>query len=104
MYLTRRVFLLVPLKNTLVELSIAHNPRIDDYAVSAILLFSRLSFLSIFETGIGMEGLRRLAINVANEDHIIDIHIPIVCEFYVDSKSLPLPKCFLLTCSVRYAE
>ena len=80
------VFLLVALKNTLVSLDIASNPCINDSSVCALLLLSNLKFLSICDTGIGMVGLRELAKTIVLEDRIIDIEIPTVCEFYIDSK------------------
>ena len=72
------------------DLSIASNPLIDDDAAPALLLLSRLSYLSIIDTGIGMAGLRRLAETIYREDRAIAIEIPTVCEFYIDSK-LPSP-------------
>ncbi|KAG5643084.1 hypothetical protein DXG03_001579 [Asterophora parasitica] len=78
------VFLLVPLKHTLTQLSIGSNPRINDDAVPALLLLAKLTFLSILDTGIQMHGLRRLARTIYDDDRIIDIEIPIACEDYVD--------------------
>jgi hypothetical protein len=69
-----------------VFLSIASNPLIDDHAVPALLLLCKLSYLSIVDTGIGMNGLRLLAGTIHEEDRIIDIEIPTVCEFYIDSE------------------
>lgn len=80
------VFLLVALKNTLVSLDIASNPSINDSSVCALLLLFKLKFLSICDTGIGMVGLRELAKTIVLEDRIMDIEIPIICEFYIDSK------------------
>lgn len=67
-------------------LSIACNPLIDDNAVPALLLLCKLSYLSIIDTGIGMSGLRVLAGTIHEEDRVIDIEIPTVCEFYIDSE------------------
>ncbi|GLB44753.1 putative MINDY deubiquitinase [Lyophyllum shimeji] len=78
------IFLLVPLKRSLTQLSIGSNPGIDDDAVPALLLLSKLSFLSILDTSIYMPGLRRLARTIYYEDRIIDIEIPSSCEEYVD--------------------
>lgn len=80
------VFLLVPLKVTLTRLSLAHNIDINEDAVPAILLLLNLSFLSIVDTSIGMNGLRRLAELIHKYDRLVDIEIPFVCEDYVDSK------------------
>ncbi|KAF8151043.1 hypothetical protein B0H34DRAFT_785117 [Crassisporium funariophilum] len=90
------VFLLVSLKRTLVRLSLAANPHVDDDAIPAIVLLSKLSFLSILDTGIEMGGLRRLASIIVAENRFIDIEIPFSCEAYIDgihSKYLyhPLP-------------
>lgn len=81
-----RIYLLVSLKRTLTHLSIATNPDIDDDAVPALLLLSKLSMLSILDTSIGMVGLRRLAYTIDSEQRVIDIEITEVCETYVDSK------------------
>lgn len=81
-----RIFLLVPLKRSLLDLSIAGNPRIDDNAMYPVLSLIKLSYLSIVDTGIEMEGLRTLARMIYAEDRNIKIEIPTVCEFYVDSK------------------
>lgn len=87
-YLFRSVFLLVSLKGTLTQLSLAKNPDINNEAVPALLLLSKLSFLSIFDTGIEMIGLRRLAETIFEDDRIMDIEIPVVCEVYIDSTCL----------------
>lgn len=84
------VFLLVPLKRTLTRLVLTANPDIGNDAVPAILLLSRLSFLSILDTGIDMVGLRRLAQYMVDHNHIMDIEIPFTCELYIDSKPLKL--------------
>ncbi|KAF5379663.1 hypothetical protein D9615_005779 [Tricholomella constricta] len=78
------IFLLVPLKRSLTQLSIGSNPGINDDAVPALLLLTKLSFLSILDTSIHMPGLRRLARTIYDEDRVIDIEIPTACENYVD--------------------
>jgi hypothetical protein len=82
------VFLLIALKRSLTQLCIALNPLITDDAVPAFLLLHKLTFLSILDTAINMPGLRRLARTIHDEDRVIDIEIPTVCELYVDSKPL----------------
>ena len=72
------------LKRTLSRLSLAKNPDINNEAVPAILLLSKLSFLSIFDTSIEMIGLRRLAETIFEDNRIMDIEIPFVCEAYID--------------------
>ena len=73
------------LKRTLTHLSLARNPGINNEAVPAILLLSKLSFLSILDTSIEMIGLRRFAETIFEDNRIIDIEIPFVCETYIDS-------------------
>jgi hypothetical protein len=81
----KSVFLLVSLKRTLTQLSLAKNPDIDNEAVPAILLLSKLSFLSIFDTSIDMIGLRRLAETIFEDNRTVNVEIPFVCEAYIDS-------------------
>jgi hypothetical protein len=90
------IFLLVPLKRSLTQLCISINPKITDDAVPALLLLYKLTFLSIIDTSINMPGIRRLARTIYDDDRVIDIEIPIVCEQYVDSKHLQ-PSFFPLT-------
>ncbi|KAF8896639.1 hypothetical protein BD779DRAFT_1433731, partial [Infundibulicybe gibba] len=79
------IFLLMPLKRMLVQLSVACNPNIDDDAIPALLLLSKLSFLSLLDTSVGMVGLRRLARVIFDDGRIIDIEVPSVCEDYVNN-------------------
>ncbi|KAF9474752.1 hypothetical protein BDN70DRAFT_924400 [Pholiota conissans] len=79
------VYLLVSLKRTLLRLSLARNPDINDDAVPAILILSELSFLSVFDTSIGMTGIRRIAETIHKEKRVMDVEIPFVCEDYIDS-------------------
>ncbi|KAJ7672228.1 hypothetical protein DFH06DRAFT_1082159 [Mycena polygramma] len=81
------IFHLVALKRSLLQLSIATNPHIDDDAVPAILMLSKLSFLTILDTSIDMPGLRLLAQTIYDERRVIDIEIPSACETYVDNLS-----------------
>ena len=76
---------MVYLKRTLTQLSLAKNPNIDNEAVPAILLLSKLSFLSIFDTSIEMIGLRRLAETIFEDNRAMDVEIPFICEAYIDS-------------------
>jgi hypothetical protein len=64
----RSVFLLVSLKQTLTQLSLAKNPNINNEVVPAILLLSNLSFLSIFDTSIEMIGLHHLAETIIEDN------------------------------------
>ncbi|KAG1857914.1 hypothetical protein C8R48DRAFT_606842 [Suillus tomentosus] len=79
------IFLLVTLKEKLSYLNLAHNPKIDDDAIPAILLLTNLGYLSIQATGIDMPGFRRLAAVIHAEDRVIDIEIPFRCEKYIDN-------------------
>lgn len=79
------VYIITSLKRTLTHLSVATNPDIDNDAIPALLLLSRLSFLSIQDTSIDMPGLRRLAEVINHERRIIDIEIPGACEHYIDN-------------------
>ncbi|KAK7017350.1 hypothetical protein R3P38DRAFT_2635246 [Favolaschia claudopus] len=82
------VFNLLALKRSLLQLSIAINPHIDDDAIPAIILLAKLSFLTILDTAIDMPGIRRLAQTIYDEARIIDIEVPSACEQYVKSKFL----------------
>jgi hypothetical protein len=80
------VFLLTSLKYSLRSLSVADNPRITEDAVPALILLSKLSFLSILDTSIGMPGLRRIADVIEKEQRIMDVEIPEICEIYLLSR------------------
>ncbi|KAK7055930.1 hypothetical protein R3P38DRAFT_2682467 [Favolaschia claudopus] len=77
------VFNLLALKRSLLQLSIAINPHIDDDAIPAIIMLAKLSFLTILDTAIDMPGIRRLAQTIYDESRIIDIEVPSACEHYV---------------------
>ncbi|KAJ8588245.1 hypothetical protein M405DRAFT_740638 [Rhizopogon salebrosus TDB-379] len=79
------VFLLVNLKEKLYHLDLAHNPKINDDAIPAILFLTNLAYLSIQATGVDMPGLRRLAAAIYTEDRAVDIEIPFRCEKYLDN-------------------
>ncbi|KAF7311901.1 hypothetical protein MIND_00201400 [Mycena indigotica] len=82
------IFHIVALRRSLLQLSIATNPHIDDEAIPALILLSKLSFLTILDTSIDMPGLRRLAKVVQDERRMIDIEVPTSCESYIDALSL----------------
>ncbi|KAJ7684919.1 hypothetical protein DFH06DRAFT_1355927 [Mycena polygramma] len=67
----------------LLQLSIAHNPLVDDDAVPALVSFPLLSFLGLFATCIGIPGLRSLAAAFASTNQIVDIQIPADCERHI---------------------
>ncbi|EDR04059.1 uncharacterized protein LACBIDRAFT_331024 [Laccaria bicolor S238N-H82] len=61
------VYLLIPLKRTLTQLTLATNPNIDSTSVPTILLLSKLCYLSITDPSIDMNRLRTLAKRVDEE-------------------------------------
>ncbi|KAJ6489068.1 hypothetical protein C8R45DRAFT_901995 [Mycena sanguinolenta] len=79
------VFNLVALKRSLTQLSLATNPHIDDDAIPAIIVLSKLSFLTILDTAIDMPGIRRLAQTIFDEQRVIDIEVPSAAERYIDN-------------------
>ncbi|KAI0926360.1 hypothetical protein AcV5_008846 [Taiwanofungus camphoratus] len=83
------VFHLAALRRTLAELDLALNPRVGDDAVPALLALPRLRFLSLFDTGVRMPGLRRLAAGVRGRGAAgagaLDVEAPRACEEYVES-------------------
>ncbi|KAI0956427.1 hypothetical protein AcV7_006837 [Taiwanofungus camphoratus] len=83
------VFHLAALRRTLAELDLALNSRVGDDAVPALLALPRLRFLSLFDTGVRMPGLRRLAAGVRGRGAAgagaLDVEAPRACEEYVES-------------------
>ncbi|KAJ7081613.1 hypothetical protein B0H15DRAFT_854440 [Mycena belliarum] len=77
------VYHLVALKRSLSQLSIATNPNIDDDAMPALLVLSKLTFLTLLDTNVNMPGLRRLAQVISDGHRIFDIEIPLACEHYI---------------------
>ncbi|KAF8637752.1 hypothetical protein AX17_002594 [Amanita inopinata Kibby_2008] len=78
------VYLLLPLKRTLLDLNIARNPQIDDDVVPALLMMVNLSYLSLAETFIDMPGARRLANDQTFKTRRVIIDFPQWCHEYVD--------------------
>lgn len=62
--LRSRVCHLVSLRKSLTELYIGANPRVYDDVVTPLLMLSKLSRLSLVDTGVSLQGLRRFAISV----------------------------------------
>lgn len=62
--LRSRICHLVSLRRSLTELYIGANPRVDDDVVTPLLMLSKLSRLSLVDTGVSLQGLRRFAISV----------------------------------------
>ncbi|KAJ4000693.1 hypothetical protein F5050DRAFT_368366 [Lentinula boryana] len=88
------VFHLTALKLTLTHLDLSQNPCITDDAIPALCLCitSKLRFLGLVGTSIGMPGLRRMAKLIQKEERIVDIEIPEVCESYIDD----IPNIYLM--------
>ncbi|KAF9648954.1 hypothetical protein BDM02DRAFT_3095551, partial [Thelephora ganbajun] len=55
---------LVSLRRSLTELYIGANPRVNDDVVTPLLMLSKLSRLSLVDTGVSLQGLRRFAVSV----------------------------------------
>lgn len=62
--LRSRICHLVSLRRSLIELYIGANPRVDDDVITPLLMLSKLSRLSLVDTGVGIQGFRRFAISV----------------------------------------
>ena len=62
--LRSRICHLVSLRRSLTELYIGANPRVDDNLVTPLLMLSKLSRLSLVDTGVSIRGLRRFAVSV----------------------------------------
>ncbi|KAJ3777770.1 hypothetical protein FB446DRAFT_841389 [Lentinula raphanica] len=88
------VFHLVALKLTLTRLDLSQNPCVTDDAVPALNLciLSKVRFLGLVGTSIGMPGLRRMAKLIQREERIVDVEIPEACESYIDD----IPNIYLL--------
>lgn len=78
---------MVRLKWSLKELYVDGNPRIDDESVGPILLLTRLRYLSVINTSVGMLGLRRLAADVFDNPRQFEIEAPEPCHEYIASEN-----------------
>ncbi|KAL4264542.1 hypothetical protein AB1N83_005057 [Pleurotus pulmonarius] len=77
------VYHLAALKRTLAFLSLSRNPAIDDDAVPALLVLTKLEYLCLVGTGVRMPGLRRFANVIWDDDRTIRIDCPADCEKYI---------------------
>jgi hypothetical protein len=59
-----RICHLVSLRRSLTKLYIGANPRVNDHVVTPLLMLSKLSRLSLVDTGVSLQGLRRFAVSV----------------------------------------
>ena len=89
----RSVYHLAALRRTLSELDLSLNATIDDDVAPALLALRKLAFLSLFDTGVRMPGLRRLA----GSGRLLNIEAPRQCEEYLESAS----PSFLIYSSIR---
>jgi len=64
MLLRFRICHLVSLRRSLIELYIGANPGVNDDVITPLLMLSKLSRLSLVDTGVSLQGLRRFAISV----------------------------------------
>jgi hypothetical protein len=85
--MTRSIYHLVALRRTLWHLHLEENPNIDDNAVPPLLCLSKLRFLSLIDTGLGMAGVRRLALSLEEAARAVDVTVPLACEEYISSSS-----------------
>jgi len=78
---------MVSLRKSLAELYIGANPRVNDDVVTPLLMLSKLSRLSLVDTGISLQGLRRFAISVDGAGHAhLRIHLSPEWIYYLESK------------------
>lgn len=82
------VYHLVALRRTLSELDLSLNAAIDDDVAPALLGLHKLTFVSLFDTGVRMPGLRRLAVS----DVMLSIEAPRECEEYLEGTSRYFPR------------
>ena len=87
-----RIFLLIPLKRTLVHFSIGKNPAINDDAIPALIMLKNLKLLILQGTQVDMGGLRRLASSIHSENRKLRIEIPLHCQHYLGRKLLVLSR------------
>ena len=74
------------LARTLTDLDIAYNPRINDDAVPALLTMRKLLYLSLLDTSVTMNGVRRLAVELEEKVRSVEVEVPGPCEEYLKSE------------------
>lgn len=92
-----RVFHIVALKHNLRYLDLTGNVLINDDSMPALILLENLQFLSVFETGVLMPGLRKLAVAVKGGKHVMDIVIPTVCKDYINGELTTISHLFFMS-------
>jgi len=71
----------------LTELYIGANPRVNDDVVTPLLMLSKLSRLSLVDTGVSLRGLRRLAVSVDGVGQAYPrVHLSLEWIDYLSSK------------------
>lgn len=85
MQANQSLFYLTPLRRTLTDLDIANNPKINDDAIPAVLVLYKLQYLCFPGTGITMDGVRRLARTLKEQDHDMEVEVPRHCVDYIHS-------------------
>jgi hypothetical protein len=83
----RRIYHLAALRRTLWHLHLEENPNTNDDAVPPLLCLSKLLFLSLIDTGLRMDGVRRLALSLEEAGRAVDVTVPLACEEYISSSS-----------------
>ncbi|KAI0703829.1 hypothetical protein BC835DRAFT_1480366 [Cytidiella melzeri] len=81
------IFYLTPLKRSLTDLDIAFNSNIDDDAIPALLVLTKLQYLVFQGTCITMVGLRRLARTLKEQKRDMEVEVPRRCEEYISKLS-----------------
>lgn len=80
------IFLLLPLKRSLYELGVSDNPEINDDAITAFVMLSKLQYLSLMNTATTITGVRRLASALKDRGRGMELEIPASCEEYLNRK------------------
>ena len=82
-----RVCHLVSLRRSLTELYIGANHRISDDVVTPLLMLSKLSRLSLVDTDVSLQGLRRFAVSVDGAGQAYPrVHVSLEWVKYLKSK------------------
>jgi hypothetical protein len=86
----------------LIELYIGANPRVDDDVITPLLMLSKLSRLSVVDTGVSIQGLRRFAVSVDGAGRACPrIHVSPEWINYLRSKHRDLNQIERFFCSER---
>lgn len=78
---------LVALKNTLIYLDLSWNPQVTDDAIPSLCYLSKLDTLHLQGTGVSIQGLRKLASSVSNNNRTICLTASPMCEKYIQSEN-----------------